>query len=232
MYMTLLDILKGISIPDQLGIYEESDGFTASTENYIDEVLREAKLNNLNVSYYSGASQLVFIENEDTANRVYKLPFDGMIREWSEYNEEIDDYDWKEEWENYKTNYTAKTLELYNSAIEEEVNEFFADIKKEAFSFNHCVIYSQAFVVPRNAQTKSTHPSEDSLNKAKKIREKKYIPFTVDWVAVCIEMYGENKFNQLLNFINEYDIRDLHQGNYGFTRDGKPMILDYSSFNE
>ena len=231
--MTLLDILKGISVPDQLGIYEESDAFTVSAENYIDEVLREAKLNNLKVSYYYGASQLVFIENKDTANRVYKLPFDGMMREWSEYNKQIDDYDWHEEWEDYNTNYTAKTLELYNYAIEEGVNEFFADIKEEAFSFNHCIIYSQAFVVPISEQTKSTHSSEDSLNKAKKIKkEKEYIPFTIDWVAVCIEMYGEDRFNQLIDFINKYDIDDLHQNNYGYTRNGKPMILDYAGFNE
>jgi hypothetical protein len=35
--MTLLDILKGISVPDQLGIYEESDAFTASTEKDVSD---------------------------------------------------------------------------------------------------------------------------------------------------------------------------------------------------
>ena len=228
--MTLLDILKGLTVPDQMGVYEESDSLTSSAEDFIEEVLREAKLNNLKVTYFNGASQLVFIE--EGGNRVYKFPFDGMMEEWDEYIEDKDDYEWHEAWRDFNTDYTAKTLKIYQYAVEEGVDEFFADIKEEAFSFNHCVIYSQAFVIPRNNQCKSTHPSEDSLNKAKKLSEFRHIPFSTDWTAVCIEIYGEDKFNQLLKFLDEYNVTDLHQGNYGYTRNGVPMLLDYAGYDE
>ena len=48
-------------------------------------------------------------------------------------------------------------------------------------------------------------------------------------------MYGEEIFNRLCNFIEEYNITDLHNGNVGYIkRNGKfmPILFDYSGYYE
>lgn len=44
-----------------------------------------------------------------------------------------------------------------------------------------------------------------------------------------IEYYGLKKFFELVEFVEEKRINDLHGGNYGFI-DGRPVIFDYSGY--
>lgn len=50
-------------------------------------------------------------------------------------------------------------------------------------------------------------------------------------IAFLVDAYGEMKTHELIDFIVENDIRDLHNGNVGFTKDMKIKILDYSGFD-
>lgn len=55
------------------------------------------------------------------------------------------------------------------------------------------------------------------------------------WLARCLKMYGEEIFNKLCDFIKEYNITDLHNGNVGYIkRNGKfmPILFDYSGYYE
>ena len=46
-------------------------------------------------------------------------------------------------------------------------------------------------------------------------------------------LFGEDKnFNKLLKFINEWQINDLHSGNFGYTKDGIAKIIDYSGYED
>lgn len=44
-----------------------------------------------------------------------------------------------------------------------------------------------------------------------------------------VEYYGLKKFLELVEFVKEEKINDLHGGNYGFI-DGRPVIFDYSGY--
>ena len=33
-----------------------------------------------------------------------------------------------------------------------------------------------------------------------------------------------------MSFINELNLNDFHTNNYGYTKDGKPMLLDYCGY--
>lgn len=227
--MTFYEALLGIEIQDEFGIYEESDELTPNADLYVTKVFHLAKEMNIPIEYHYGASQLCFIiPGED---RVIKLPFDGQMEEWEDYNEETEEYDiWQESFHNFEIDYTAKTYDIYTLAVEAGVEEFFADIDILGLNFNNQLIYTQKYVKPRAEQTTSKHPSEGSLRIARSLKQEKYIPFESDWIAVCIDMYGEEKFNKLMSFINELNLNDFHTNNYGYTKDGKPMLLDYCGY--
>ena len=47
--------------------------------------------------------------------------------------------------------------------------------------------------------------------------------------AILLEYYGEEKLNKFFSFIDNYNIGDLHSGNFGF-QNGRPVFIDYSGF--
>lgn len=227
--MNIYDAILTIEVPSKMGIYSESDCLTSSTEVYIDKVLSAARDTNTIIAYANGASQLAFII--EGADRVIKIPFDGIMNEWEDWNPDTEEENYKEEFEPFDLDYTAKTYDIYQLAVEAGVSEFFADIDILGLSFNNQLIYTQKFVLPLGEDgSSSIDPSEDSLRKAKEMCRNRRIPFDYDWVATCLDLYGEEKFNQLLEFINEHRLNDFHSNNYGYTRDGKPMLLDYCGF--
>lgn len=223
MIMTFYDAVLGIEIPDEMGVYYDSDELSSNAEMYLDKIRRLAKSMDVEYEYFCGASQLCIVE--ENADSVLKIPFDGIVKEWQD--DEDEDL-WHKEFKYFETNYTFKTEELYTYAEEEGVEDFFAGIKCFGHTFNHQPIWVQTYVEPLNNQCISKHPSKDSIERAKNIKS----PFDKSWVAVFLDIYGEKRFNDLIKFIKKFDINDMHWGNYGYTRDGIPMILDYAGFNE
>lgn len=53
--------------------------------------------------------------------------------------------------------------------------------------------------------------------------------FNVDWLTDFLLFYGDDMFQKFMNFIKEYQIRDLHTGNVGYV-DGLPVLVDYGGF--
>lgn len=228
--MTFYEALLGIEVPAEFGCYEESDGLTPDTEYYIDKVYALAKEYNIGIDYAYGVSQLCFIiEGTDT---VVKIGFKGMMEEWEEYNEETGEEDnWHEKFSPFSFDYCNKAYEIYNAAYEEGVEEFFAKMEILGNTFTRDAIWTQEFVIPMSEKYNSSRKaSEDSLKKAKELENKKYIPFEAEWIALAIDLYGERKVERLLDFLKKHDIHDFHHGNYGYTKDGYPMLLDYSSW--
>lgn len=229
MSKTFYEALLGIEIPNEMGIYEESGELSPAAQNYVDKVLHLAKEMNINIIYDHGVSQLAFIIEE--TNEVIKVGFDGMIEEWDEWNEDEGDYIWHEEYSPFDIDYCSKAYEIYNLASEAGLENLFAKMDILGVNFNNQTIWTQTYVTSISDGGKSsTKPSKNSLDKAKEISQKIHVPFQSEWCAAVIENYGIEIFNQLLSFINEQNICDLHTGNYGYTREGLPCILDYSSW--
>lgn len=56
----------------------------------------------------------------------------------------------------------------------------------------------------------------------------------LDWVANCIDRYGEEITERFLNYAltNDEDILgDMHDGNFGYRDDGTPVLLDFCDFH-
>ena len=229
--MTFYEAILNIDIPNEMGCYDESDGVTPDTDYYIDKVYDLARKMNIEIDHAYGVSQLCFIiKDSDT---VLKVAFNGMMEEWSEYNPETEEYDiWKEDFNPFDIDYCSKAYEIYDLAYEAGIEEFFAKMGILGKTSSNDIIWTQEYVTPLSVNNSSSKKaSEDSLKKAKKLENKRYIPFETEWIALALDLYGENKSKQLLAFLDENDIHDLHHGNYGYTKDGYPMILDYSSWD-
>lgn len=65
--------------------------------------------------------------------------------------------------------------------------------------------------------------------RSSKVREK--CGMTPILTSALYNYYGEEKFETILNFLNENRINDLHNGNWGFIGE-RPVIFDYSGFHE
>lgn len=75
----------------------------------------------------------------------------------------------------------------------------------------------------------SVDVSQNSRDSAKKYRCA--YKFGSDACATFIEQYGEEKVSKLYDFLDEYMIGDLHDGNVMFNSDGKLVVVDFSDFN-
>lgn len=51
------------------------------------------------------------------------------------------------------------------------------------------------------------------------------------WLSDAFDYFGEKIFYGLLEFINSFDISDLHDGNIGYIG-MRPVLIDYSSYND
>ena len=221
--MTFFDEIKTIAIPiEDFGVYEESDDVTHAVDYYINEVYELAKKYNITVEAHWGASQLAFVVEE--TKEVYKTPFLGQMEQWNDKEWDDEDYEegWQENFEYFRRNYTALTEEIYHKAEDAGVAMFFAKIKKIGNN-----LWIQEYVEPRAIQKASKTYSDDSLKKAKAMDR---VPFEDDWIAVAIDMYGEEKFQSLLKFIKDEELSDFHWNNYGWDQTGAPKLLDYCGY--
>lgn len=233
----LIDILQKTFMPEIRSV-DYDDCHNCATDAYIDKILDEVEENKIEgIETAEGATQFCFI---DKLNKiVYKIPFNYNLV----YDKDLFDEDNKdiieEDYSCYnlpmQRNYTAYAETIYKLAKDFHVEQFFAKVEIVGYSINKLPFWKQPLCIPFNL-SKAKKPSKDSLNKIKEMQKDGYfdIPFGYDdWCAECIDAYGEEAWMKLLNFIDKYDIHDLHSGNYGWDAiTGKPIIFDYSGYNE
>lgn len=142
-------------------------------------------------------------------------------------------------WEEDNDDFDYCTIEAHNyqDAIIEGVAEFFAA------SYELCTVtpleckglckniyfYIQEKAEPDEEKTSST--CERYINGDCQDSEPWYYNYTdTDRLE---SLFGEEKnFDKLLKFIKEWQINDLHSGNFGYTKDGIAKIIDYSGYED
>lgn len=178
---------------------------------------------NLKTSMYYefGASKAVFISLAH--DYVIKIPFCGD-----------EDYDTEEfysftcargytEWD-----YCDAESYIYNHLVPEHLKILFAETRFVT-KINDYPIYIQPKCIPFDFDK---FQSYESIQKTHEIcSEQKLKCFNENWLADVYETYGAEILTDLLLFIEEYNIQDLHNGNIGYTEEGYPIIFDYSGFN-
>lgn len=172
---------------------------------------------------YGMSKYVIFFDNDS----VIKIPFNG---EWT-YNCDSDDYCFDEF---YCKDYCAIEEEIYNRAYNEGLEMFFAATEfigtgkcgKPFYRSERVLCLDSAeghdFAINHN-------PSQGSKDKANKYVYKTPLPF--GWLARAYEYYEEALVERFIEFIDENNIDDIHDGNVGFRKDGAPVLLDYSGFS-
>lgn len=195
-------------------------------------------------SLEAGASKaVILLPNTDY---VIKIPFNSQVFEY--------DHKWENEDEENQTSkepthdmffgansliaterdwdYCEAEMNLYNAAIEDSVDTYFAAEGLLGYIDNY-PIYWQQRCVPFNSLDKdsseaSERRSEQSREKCKKLGVRCFHSL---WIADFIDAYGEDELQRLDDFLCTWGIDDLRGCNIGYIG-GLPIIFDYSGFNE
>ena len=201
--------------------------------------------NNEDYTVDSGASKVVLVFTN--SDYVVKIPFKGEYEEYDCGNscdrdcpcsqcsrcsrrsvgEGCDEFTGARVGENeYGWDYCASEQFFYEKAVIAGVEEFFI---KTILIGEYCghPIYLQekVEVYGYNSQTKSSEQS-------KEIFMKKFHHSEIqneDFGGLLIEYYGENRVNQLVEFLSEVGISDLHSSNVGICAN-RPVLFDYSGY--
>lgn len=215
--MTAKDVLN-ISFPTNFGCDEDTE-VTTAIEKVYDQLDK-------NVETAFGVSKFVIFLNND---EVAKIPFNGSF--WYD-SDEKDGYRF-DEFNN--SDYCAIEAAVYADAVTLGVEKFFASTKYYGKTVEGTPIYLSERVYAFYENDEARHKTESSEDNNKKACEisKKYLPhINAEWLAKAVEFYGEDAVVDLMAFIELEYINDFHTGNVGFRKDGSPVLLDYSGYDE
>ena len=181
---------------------------------------------------YYGMSKLV-ITSSKINNIVIKIPFNGVFEE---------DYDTGElfwcpfEWANGSdhSDYCLTEYEKYKKLKTYGLDCFVAKTMLYKNIYNTRV-FIQEKVIPVNELIKSPRASHNSKKLANEWYKKGKINIQPEWVANCLDAYGNSKVSRFLWYCEEIDLDildDIHTGNFGYRNNNNtPCILDYSNYS-
>lgn len=169
-------------------------------------------------SYDQGATKGVLIFKD--LNCVLKIPFDGSGGEWFIGARTGD--------ESYEWDYCAAEEYCYLQAKKSYLQDFFLETKY-VFSVQGRPIYQQPFAEMFSGIANSCSSIEE-YESTKSTIQTGYQIFNLPWQVDAFMYYGKIFFDKIMNFIEDFDISDLHGGNLGYVN-GQPVLVDYASFN-
>ena len=143
-------------------------------------------------------------------------------------------------------NFCDTEFKNYQAAKEEELEEFFAEIKplgefRILDAHMKCFVQTKAEEIYENTAEAQFSPispddfeDEDEYYEALYDREESVCDMNGDclpygWADRVIDEYGYDEYERLVHFLNEHDINDVHAGNVGFIRE-RCIIFDYAGF--
>lgn len=229
-------IIDGLNIPEYFGCNGDDDEF-------YDENLLECQIDELNIGDFTinnGISKAVIIPNE--SNFVVKIPFNCLkYYKWSEEEQEYTDDECFEIFQCAdapdQTDYCWDELIKISKAYDAGFGDLFpatAFVKKEK-NGTRCYIQEKVRTF-KEVRFNGGAPtvSEKSRTTARSM-DNYYCACDVEWRAAVVEFYGEDYWKSFVNWdsINCIGIlNDMHSNNFGYTMNGRPIILDASGFRE
>lgn len=212
-----IDDVFYLDIPSQFGSDDEND-----TSEEIEAIMDEC---DKNVECRYGASKFIMLF--DGSDKIVKIPMNGT---WFYNYDDNDSADYDDPvWEPFATaDYCALEALIYEAAVEAGLEMFFASTVEAGRTSKGCGIPYYISEKVNTGYDYDREPSEDSKKKAREMTNRGHV--SVDFVADALDFYGETLVQQFLEFVREWDINDLHDGNIGYRNDGSPVLLDYSGF--
>ena len=232
-------LFSTIDIPNEFGGDYENEDY-----DWMFEWMEENILSQLQEFYtlYHGVSKIVMVPKN--GDFVIKIPFNGSYSPIynDEDPDEIIDHIWHEYIgapEDCGWDYCATELNVYEKAKELGIECFFAKTEYLCSTKNFYPIYIQEKVKTKyNVNSKEVTPSNDSLARYRQnyIKYHNYgICKDKNWMALCLDQYGEEKVTIFIDFINNimpFINCDMHSENYGFRINKTPCLIDFSDWCE
>jgi hypothetical protein len=181
-----------------------------------------------------GASKAVlFLDGED--DYVIKIPFYGYGT-----RDEDEDYvtwfngaslcgvDTEPEW-----NYCELESVVYDLALETGVEEFFASTEFLCHVNDIPVYVSEKMdnITDGYDYSNETEEEEAWRRAVDFVKEHKGASFSTTQIEALIRGYGEEKVERLVDFISNLGVSDFHNGNWGYDKDSRIRLLDYSGYS-
>lgn len=212
-------------VPEKFGW----DEYNTDKENtkIVSEALKDAKVVG---GAYCGATKAVAVVSG--CSSVLKVPYSGK---W-EYDESVDcDYFTRfrgaDNSEDHGWDYCLTEYEIYKAAKENGLDIFFPKTEIMGECKSGTIIKQEKVLNFYEYCPVSEDETIEFVNS-----DIKYYCFADSlWVAAAIERYGKAMVDKLIDFLeNNFPIviEDLHNGNIGFRKNGEPIILDFSGWNE
>ncbi len=219
-------------LPEQFGIVLYANAY--KEDEQIEDIRYNIQKIDSTAFIEYGMSKMV-IMSPKLENIVIKIPFNGYFME----EKGVYDNKAKKTWEPFyfapcsdATDYCLAEFEKFNKLKVYNLDCFVAKTiyYKEIFNTK---IFIQEQITPINYSEENYNPSKNSKDIAEKWREEEKVLIDIDWIANCIDRYGQAKVEKFLNYCENIDLdilEDAHDGNYGYRADGTPAILDFSNF--
>lgn len=204
--------------------------------------------NNLNSDLFyiaTGASKIVLVPKAKEEEFVIKIPFCSIFcDDWERHEEDEDYYGEYIELQNAPLDndwdYCAAEVDYYNLAIEHHIEMFFPNtsVAKESpypiYIQERCL---EAYDTKANTPRTKAEISEemDTLRAgAGPVAHNDWLyNFKASWILDAIDAYGEATLAKLFQFLDDYNINDLHASNYGYSViDHRPVLIDFSGFHD
>lgn len=217
-------IVSVLELPEEFGC-DDGDFDTYPIESQIEDVVGG------DFFVTSGVTKLVIDVND--LPFVIKIPFNGQ-REylWIDENH-CDDGTWCPFYRasgSSRWDYCETELE-YTIEIQNEGYEMFVPDMMYLCNIDGYNVYVQEKVLPRCENRNTYEATDASLEKARNCN--RY--FDLEWAARAIDIYGVDAFVEFCEWANDELPRmmeDMHTGNYGYRKNGDPVILDLSGFSD
>ena len=200
--------------------------------------------NNEDYTVDSGASKVVLVFTN--SDYVVKIPFKGDCDNYDCENscnrdrscsrcsrrvseENCDEFTGARIGESeYSWDYCAAEQFFYEKAVIAGVEEFFIKtIFIGVFDGHPIYLQEKVEVYGYSSKTKSSEQSKEIF--MKKFRHSEIQ--NADFGGLLVDCYGEERVNQLVEFLSEVGISDLHSSNVGI-RANRPVLFDYSGYSD
>ena len=160
----------------------------------------------------------------DNIDVVFKIPYDGCYSDFEGAPEFV-----------YFPNHIELEREIYTHSSK-EMKKFLLDNEP----FCHCGgvrVYTQKKIDKTQCQYQCANKGESVFQNLKEeerdkifdlIDSRRNLPCR-DFLAVIWNKVGEKVFKEL---VDEMDFEDMHNDNYGYMKNGMPVIFDYAGYCE
>ena len=221
-------------LPEQFGVVCSND--YPDEPVYYSSIKKAVKDIDAKALVYFGMSKLVIV-SPNLNGYVIKIPFNGCYQETFYEDEDNDEMEWCDFYfatgsdpADYCLTEYENNIDLRNKHFNPFVAKTLFYMEKDGFR-----IFLQEQVIPFNNYWPSSQPSKKSKKIAKEWRKQKKHYMNSDWVASCIDFYGKKKTEKFFYYCENCDediVHDMHDGNFGYRKDGSPVLLDYSGFDQ